>query len=194
LTPPCHTPRLVEHMFASVVEPVTLAHIAARRRELDAGEAEWLAMVAEYDRSGRATEDGYFGAAAALRDVCRLDPGVAAGHVKLARKLEQLPVTADAFSEGAISRRHVEVIANAYSPHRAAAIAEVEAVLVQAAKHVAPKELHRVARYATDALDDDDGASADATDHASRGLHVSTTIGASRCWTVGLRPTRPRSC
>ena len=163
-------------MFASVVEPVTLAQLVARRRELDAFEAEWLAMVAAYDRSGRAQLDGYLNAAAALRDQCRIDAGVAHGHVKLARKLEQLPATAETFGEGAISRRHAQVIADAHTPDRAAAVAEIEPILVQAATHVTPKELHRVVRYATDALDGDDGVSADATDHASRGLHVSTTI------------------
>jgi len=164
-------------MFVSAVEPVTLTQIAARRRELDAFEAEWLAMVAAYDRSGRAQIDGYLNAASALRDSCHLDPGVAGGHVKLARKLEQLPVTADTFADGAISRRHAQVIANAYTPDREAAISEIEPILAQTAKHVAPKELHRVVRYATDALDGDDGARADAADHASRALHVSRTIG-----------------
>ena len=164
-------------MFASVVEPVTLAQLVARRRELDAFEAEWLGMVAAYDRSGQAHIDGYLGAAAALRDACHLDPGVAGGHVKLARKLESLPATADAFGRGAISRRHAQVIANAATPERAAAVLEIEPIVVQAAKHVPPKELHRVVRYATDALDGDDGASADAADHRSRALHISTTIG-----------------
>ena len=168
---------MIEHMFAFVPEPVTLAQLAARRRELDAFEAEWLAMVASYDRSGQAHIDGYLGAAAALRDACHLDPGVAGGHVKLARKLEALPVTMAAFGDGEISRRHAQVIANAYAHERAAAVAEVEPILVQSAKHLPPKELHRVVRYATDALDGDDGASADAADHAQRALHISKTIG-----------------
>jgi len=144
-------------VFASVLEPVTLAQIAARRR--------------------------YLSAAAALRDACRHDSGVAHGHVKLARKLEQLPATAAAFAEGDISRRHVKIIADAFTPERAAALAQVEPLLAQTAKHVVPKELFRVLRYATDELDGDDGAradadaDADAADRASRALHISTTIG-----------------
>jgi 5-methylcytosine-specific restriction protein A len=164
-------------MFASVVATATLAQIAARRREIDAFEAEWLAMVAAYDRSGRAHVDGYLGVAAALRDACHIDPGVAAGHLKLARKLGQLPGVADAFCSGAISRRHVEVIANVCTPERAGAVADIEPILVQTARHVTPKELHRVVRYAADALDGDDGAASDASNHASRALHISTTLG-----------------
>jgi hypothetical protein len=167
----------IEHVFVFVVEPVTLAQLAARRRELDAGEAEWLAMVAAYDRSGQAHIDGYLGTAAPLRDACHLDPGVASGHVKLAHKLEQLPAAAAAFASGDISRRHAQVIADAYTPEREAALAEVEPLLAQTANHVPPKELHRVVRYATDALDGDDGAGADAITHAQRSLYLSKTIG-----------------
>jgi 5-methylcytosine-specific restriction protein A len=164
-------------MFASEVEPVTLAQLVARRRELDALEAEWLGMVATYDRSGQAQVDGYLGAAAALRDACLLDSSTAAAHVKRARKLEQLPATTRAFADGAISRRHAQVIANAFTPEREAALSEVEPILAQTAKHVVPKELLRVVRYTTDALDGDDGAAADAAEHASRALHISTTLG-----------------
>ncbi len=167
----------IEHMFASVIEPVTLAQLAARRRELDAAEAEWLAMVAAYDRSGRAQIDDYLNAAAALRDACRMTPGAASGHVKPARKLETLPIVADAFAEGDISRQHVRVIADAFTPEHEAGLSEVEPVLVQTAKHVSPKELLAVVRHATDALDGDGGAAADAHDHTLRRLHVSTTIG-----------------
>jgi len=159
-------------------EVVTLEAIAAERRELDAREAAWLGRVASYDRSGQAHIDGYLGAAAAMRDACHIDPGVASGHVKLARKLAQLPLTAGAFAEGAISRRHAQVIADAHTPERSAAISEIEPILVQTAKHVVPKELQRIVRYATDALDGDGGAAANASDHAQRGLHLSKTIGA----------------
>jgi hypothetical protein len=130
---------------------VTLEALAAERRDLDAREAAWLQRVAVYGRSGQAHSDGYLGAAAALRDACHLDPGVASGHVKLARKLEALPVTADAFAGGAISRRHAQVIADASTPERAAALSALEPIVVQTAKHVTPKELHRVVRYAATA-------------------------------------------
>ena len=68
--------------------------LARDRRELDQLEAEWLAKVGEYERSREWQADGYLSAAAALRKRCRMTYGIAAGHVRLARRLEQLPATA----------------------------------------------------------------------------------------------------
>src|SRR5438105_1899526 len=81
---------VIEHMF------VSLAELAAERRALDAQEAAWLKKVAAYDRSGDWSVDGFLNAASALRATCRIDQGIARGHVELARKLEDLPVVAAA--------------------------------------------------------------------------------------------------
>src|SRR4051812_1223876 len=72
---------IVEHMFVS-----TLA-LAKQRREVDAIEAQWLANLAEFDRSGDWAIDGFLSAAAALASTCRMDPGVARHYVELARSL-----------------------------------------------------------------------------------------------------------
>ena len=165
-------------MFAVVgYEHVTLEELAARRREIDAMEAEWLRMVAAYDRNGDFVADGHANAAVALRVACRLTGGAARGHVDVARKLEQLPATAEAFREGAISRSHAALIADAYTPERAGAIAELEPTLVAAAKRLHPRDLRAVLRHATDALDGDGGASADDNAYRRRRVHLSTTIG-----------------
>jgi hypothetical protein len=104
----------IEHMFPLEV-------LVKKRREIDALEAEWLAMVRAYDRSEDWRADGYGSAAAALRDACNMNHGTAAAHVKLAARLEQLPHVADAFSQGELSRQHVYAIANAYVGARACA-------------------------------------------------------------------------
>jgi len=100
-------PGIIEHMF------VSLAELAAERRALDAQEAAWLQKVAAYDRSGDWSADGFLNAASALRATCRIDQGVARGHVELARKLEALPEVAAAYRRGDISQRHAVVVANA---------------------------------------------------------------------------------
>ncbi|MDQ1384460.1 MAG: hypothetical protein QOG65_1839, partial [Actinomycetota bacterium] len=51
------------------------------RRALDSAEAAWLSKVASYDRSGEWRVDGFGSAASALRENCRIDRGVAHGHV-----------------------------------------------------------------------------------------------------------------
>jgi hypothetical protein len=161
---------IIEHMF------VSLETLSQRRRELDALEAAWLHDVAAYDRSEDWRADGYLNPASALRHACRMNPGVARGHVELARTLGDLPEVAAAFGRGEISRAHVQVIANAHTPERAAEITRLEQPLVDAARAANPRELVGIVRHITDAIDGDGGASNDEALRARRRLHVSRTI------------------
>ena len=138
--------------------------------------AAWLKKVAAYDRSGDWSADGYVTPASALRHTCQMDPGVARKHIELARKLEELPVVADAFGRGEISARHAVVVANAYTPERAAHISNVEPQLVAAAREHTPKELGGVVRYLIDAIDGDGGAVSDEALFERRRQHMSTTL------------------
>ncbi|HEV7525023.1 MAG TPA: DUF222 domain-containing protein [Acidimicrobiia bacterium] len=153
-----------------------LQALVKKRRELDAAEADWLADIAAYDRSGDWHADGYQNASAAIRTACRLDAGVARGHVALARTLGALPLVTAAFTAGEISARHAAVIAHAYTPERAAEITNIEAVLVDLAAERPPHDLAAAVKYVTDAIDGDGGATNDDTlfarrrHHASRGL------------------------
>ncbi len=96
-----------EQMFGFMDE------IKLDREALDAQTAAWLEKVAAFDRSEEWRAAGFYSAAAALADVCRMDKGVASATVKLARKLEKLPLVAEAFAAGEISERHASVIATA---------------------------------------------------------------------------------
>ena len=154
----------------------SLESLVKLRQDLDAGEAAWLSEVAAYDRSYDWRAEGYFSAASALRHACHLSQGVARAHVELARKLEDLPEVAAAFGDGEISARHATVIADAYTPERAAAIGEVETALVDYARETTPQDLGRVVRYVTDALDGDDGAAADEAEHERRACYVARTL------------------
>ncbi len=77
---------ILERMFASVggSGELTLGVIAERRREIDAAESAWLAIVAAYDRSGDWRADGYASAGAALAAACHMTEGAARTHVELA--------------------------------------------------------------------------------------------------------------
>jgi hypothetical protein len=151
--------------------------LVKKRRALDALEAEWLADVAEYDRSGAWQTDGYGSAASALRHVCHVDHGTAHRYVSVARKLTRLEAVSEAYAQGEISLRHVDVLANAYTTTRAAALADVEAQLVDVARQVTPKELGVVVRRYTDQIDGDGGADADATEFDARQLYLAKTLG-----------------
>jgi hypothetical protein len=146
------------------------------REALDAQTAAWLETVAELDRSEEWRAAGYHSAAAALAELCRMDKGVASATVKLARKLEQLPLVAEAFAEGAISERHASVIATAATPERMAEFSNLEPEFVDVARKCPPRELAAVVGYVTDALDGDGGAEAEAKVYAARKYKQSRTL------------------
>src|SRR5581483_3335004 len=100
-------------MFALAETGPTLDDVAAARVRADAAEAEFVTMVAAYDRSGRWHGDGFASAAAAVRHRCHVTPRVAAATVHLARTLEQVPAVRMAFARGEISRAHAQVVVNA---------------------------------------------------------------------------------
>src|SRR4051812_21681828 len=135
--------------------------IKQNRESCDAQAAAWVAIVGEYDRSEQWRADGYGSVEGAIADLCRMDRGAVNVEVKLARKLEKLPVVAQAFAEGAISRRHASVIATAATPARMAEFTNLESEFVDVARKCPPKELADVVRYVTDALDGDGGAEAE---------------------------------
>ena len=167
---------------------VSLEEIAEEQRDLEARMAAWLKKVAAYDRSGDWAADGFLNTASALRAVCRIDQGVARGHVELARKLGDLPQVAAAFERGEISARHAVVVANAYTPERAGAISDVETELVNVARQHLPKQLGGVVRYLIDAIDGDGGAVSDDALFERRRLHLSSTLDGMLRHQRDLRP------
>src|SRR3954447_23287983 len=146
------------------------------REASDAQAAAWVAIVGEYDRSEQWRADGYGSVEGAIADLCRMDRGVVSMDVKLARKLEKLPVVAEAFAEGAISQRHASVIATAATPARMAEFTNLENEFVEVARKCPPKELADVVRYVTDALDGDGGADAEEKLYQRRRYHQSRTL------------------
>lgn len=150
--------------------------LVEKRREIDAREAKWLELVAEYDASEVWRASGHLSAAAALRRLCRMDAGQAASEVKLARKVGKLEAVRAALAAGDVSRRHVEAIAVAYTPERESALAALEDEFVDAARRFEPREVRNLVRYVSDALDGDGGAASDEEQFARRRWHMSRTI------------------
>jgi hypothetical protein len=155
---------------------VTLVDLATERRALDAAEAAWLARVGEYHDAGMWDTDGFGSAAAALGASCHLDEDVARRHVKLARRLARLPDVANAFGGGDISARHAAVIANAYTRKREAELSAIEPELLDVATKFAPSVLAAVVQRVTDAIDGDDGASADEKDFERRSFSLAQSL------------------
>lgn len=173
---------IIEHVFG-IVEDLTQAvdkviasesslDVAQLRRQMERLEFAWLRAVREAERSGEWRAEGFATTAAWLRARCNLAPAAASASVKLARALEDLPATAEAFAAGYISRAHAHVIAKAARPE----LAEVEAPLVDVARVATPVELRQVVARITDALDGDDGAARANAQYDAEYLFVSPTL------------------
>jgi hypothetical protein len=146
------------------------------RRAIDRLEHVLTEQVRVAECSGAWQADGFLSVTAWLRAKCRMTHGAASAVVDLARRLERLPVTSEAFAAGRISRAHAQVITNAATTERVDALAEVEGPLVAAAEAASPRELRQLVQQVTDALDGDGGATAAWARHERRRLHVSPSL------------------
>jgi hypothetical protein len=136
-----------------------------------------LRAIGEYDRSGDWQLNDFLTAPAALRHRCRMSAGHARRAIDVARKLDQLPELAAAFSSGDVSRAHVEQITDAAPPERVDMLRGLERELVDYARLSTPSELRGAVRRVTDAFDGDGGAGADKGEHAKNRVTLPVIAG-----------------
>jgi hypothetical protein len=86
---------------------------AAQRNQLDAAFTELVGCLDGRLKYHEEPDDPANSCVGFLRDELRMTNSAAWSQVKLARQLEDLPETADAFSDGSISLQHAVVIAQA---------------------------------------------------------------------------------
>lgn len=75
--------------------------------------AEWLGLVAQFDARGGTAGSRFAGTAEWLAFTCGLTPRTARDHVRVARRLRELPLVAAAFSAGELSYSQVRAITRA---------------------------------------------------------------------------------
>jgi hypothetical protein len=139
-------------------------------------EAERLRRLAEIDRRGLYARDGHLSAASWLVGVHRVAWGMAREHVRVARGLEQMPVTRRALEAGEVSMSAVRslVAAREADPE---AFERSEPVLVEAARVHTLAELGRVVAFWCDRVQRERGSDGPDALHERRGLHASVTFG-----------------
>jgi len=75
--------------------------------------SRWLELIAEFDSREAHRETGHTSSAAWLAHVCGIDSRTARDHVRVARRLRELPRVADAFGEGRLSYAKVRALTRA---------------------------------------------------------------------------------
>lgn len=106
---------------------------------LAAATAAWLRLVAEFDERQGWGGVGIQSCSHWLAWQCGMSPGAAREHLRVARALGGLPVTAGAFAEGRLSYSKVREITRV-------ADAATEPALVELAAHTTASQLARVVR------------------------------------------------
>jgi hypothetical protein len=106
---------------------------------LAAATAAWSRLVAEFDEREGWAGVGIQSCAHWLAWQCGLAPGAAREHVRVARALRALPVTAHAFAAGRLSYSKVRAVTRVAEPG-------TEAELVELATHATASQLERVVR------------------------------------------------
>src|SRR5713226_8265131 len=143
------------------------------REVIDRGEAVFASGVRRFERSGHYRADGALSVVAWLRSNCKLSGGAAAERGEVARALDQLPKTEEAFARGELGYQHVAVMARTAEHVGTAAVAKAEASLLRAAETMDPGQFTGVAKnfeHRVDAM----AALAEANRaHERRYLHVS---------------------
>ena len=126
---------------------------------IHAATARWLGMVAEFDRREGWAEWGCKSCAQWLAHTCALAPPAAREHVRVARRLAELPVISAAFTRGELSYSQVRALSRVATP-------EVEPVLLELARHATAAQLERTLRAYRGVVERE--LSADEREHGDR--------------------------
>src|SRR5260370_6430229 len=133
--------------WLSSIDDASLGEPLIDIREVsDRSESVFADGVRRFDKSGEYKADGALSLTAWLRWKCKLSGGAAAERVEVARQLEKLPKTEEAFASGALGYQHVAALARTAEHVGAAAVRKEEASLLQAARTMDPGQFIAVAK------------------------------------------------
>jgi hypothetical protein len=162
----------------------TLAEVPDARLEDDLAElqlvselidAERLRRLAEIDRRATYRRDGHLSAAAWLASTFKIAWGTARNEVRMARALEDMPVTRRALEEGDLSMSAARVLVDARDADHEA-FRTTEAALVEAARIHSMGDVRRVAAYWRQAAEREAALGGEEKLRERRRLHASVTF------------------
>src|SRR6266851_3569196 len=129
-----------EDIAATPAETMGEDQIALRRIESRV-QAEVLRRLRRFDRGQGFASSGALSAKAWLRWQCNVLDNTASDQVNVARLLDSLPQTAEAFANGDFSYRHAALIAHTAEKLSGKMDPHAEEILVKAAKEMDPRRL-----------------------------------------------------
>ena len=160
----------------SMPDAVLCAQVITLRREIDRLESVFTSQVGLMHERGAANSEGYVSTAAYLRHGCKFTAGAARGRVDTATLLNDWPMVAAAFAEGAISYPHADMVSSTLAALPAQIAVDSQPVLVEAAKLLDTRRLAQTARRLRHIVDPDGQAGLDERHYEQRWLEVVTTF------------------
>jgi hypothetical protein len=115
------------------------AQVAVWAAHISAGTCRWLELVGELNARGPWTEDGCGSCAEWLAWRCGLTPRSAREHVRVARRIRELPLIHAAFASGELSYAKVRALTRV-------ATVESEQELLELARHATAAQLEQIVR------------------------------------------------
>jgi Domain of unknown function (DUF222)/HNH endonuclease len=157
-------------------DAVLCDQVQALRRQIDRLESVFTSQVGLMHERGSANSEGYVTTAAYLRHACKLTAGAARGRVDTAGLLNDWPMVAAAFADGAISYPHAAMVTSTLATLPAAIAVDAQPVLVEAAKLLDTRRLAQTARRLRHIIDPDGQGTLDERHYEQRWLEVAATF------------------
>src|SRR5437588_10953727 len=146
------------------------------RRQMDRLEAGFTQAAGRFATNREYAVEGAPSAVSWLKANCRMSAGAAAERLNIARQLDQLPDTGQAFTSGDLGYQHAALIARVASQVGAETVREAEGDLLKMAADFDPNRFSLVTRRLRHVVDPD-GALADANRaYDQRYLQVSPSL------------------
>lgn len=128
--------------------------------QISAATCRWLELVAEFERRGGHEQLGFASCASWLAWYCSVDQRSAREHVRVARRLTELPLIRAAFAVGRLSYSKVRALARGAEP-------AMEEHLLELAQHASAAQLERIMSGYRSATSDQDAERARERRHLS---------------------------
>ena len=113
--------------------------ITALASQIHAATCRWLCLVGEYDAREGWAQWGCRSCAHWVSWQCGVAPGAAREHVRVARRLRELPLVCAAFADGELSYSKVRALTRVAGVER-------EGELLELARHATASQLERLLR------------------------------------------------
>jgi hypothetical protein len=146
------------------------------RESIDQLESIFADGLHDFDKGGDYRADGALSSVAWLKWKCRLSGGAAAERVGIARQLEQLPQTQQAFAKGEVGYQHVATLARTAENVGSAPVRQHEATLLRAAQTMDPGRFASLTKDFEQRVDADSVLAEANRAYARRYLHVGEPV------------------